>query len=138
MPRPETPKWMTTNLAKGRLYDPFQHAEDLGIQVLFRPIETANEMWLPDYETIVIRESMRATHKRTACTHGLAHAILGHRDDRPKHEAQADRYAAELLIHADELAEMLKWAPDPAHLALELGVTMRLLRVYLEIHRLTE
>lgn len=136
MPQHETPKWITTNPTSGRLYDPFEHADELGIQVLFRPIRTANEMWLPDHHTIVIRETMRAVHRRNACAHGVAHALYGHEDDRPKHEVQADRYAAERLIDPDELAEIMRWAPDPARLAQELGVTGRLLRVYLNVHRL--
>ena len=136
MPQPPTPNWTQTSLPKGRQYDPYEHAESMGIQVLFRPLRTANEMWLPDHRTLVIRESMRAVHRRNACAHGVAHAALAHQDDRPKHEVQADRYAADNLIDFDEIRELIKWTPDSARLANELGVTTRLLRVYLNVHRL--
>lgn len=134
--QPPTQRWIQTSPTRGRAYDPFEHAEALGVQVIFRPIRTANELWLPEYETLVIKESMRAVHRRSACAHGLAHAILGHRDDRPKHEVQADRLAADNLIDANEIQDAMRWAPDQARLAQELGVTGRLLRVYLNVHRL--
>lgn len=135
-PQQPTPKWTLTSPTRGRAYDPYEHAESAGIQVLFRPIRTANELWLPEHQTLVIRESMRSVHRRSACAHGLAHALLGHRDDRPKHEVQADRLAAENLIDHDEIMDAMRWVPDPARLAQELAVTGRLLRVYLNVHRL--
>ena len=121
---------------RGRDYDPYAHADELGLQVLFRPIRSANELWLPDYATIVIQESLRSIHRRSTLTHGIAHMLYGHEDDRPKHEIQADRYAGERLIDHDELLELMQWTPDSARLANELGVTTRVLRVYLNVHRL--
>lgn len=136
MQQPSTPNWTPTSLTRGRGYDPFEHAAQLGIEVIFRPLRTANELWLPDYHTLVIKESMRSVHCRNACAHGVGHAALAHIDDRPKHEVMADRYAAENLIDHEELVDLMKWTPDPARLATELGVTGRLLRVYLNVHRL--
>ena len=136
MQQHETPKWILTSLTRGRGYDPFAHAEALDIQVIFRPIQSANEMWLPEHHTVVIKDSMRACHQRNACAHGVAHAALHHMDDRPKHEVQADRYAADNLIDHDELLELMLWTEDSGRLAQELGVTTRLLRVYLNVHRL--
>jgi Zn-dependent peptidase ImmA (M78 family) len=136
-------QWLTRNSTrtspitpKARDYDPFAHAEALGIEVIYRPLTTANELWLPDHHTLVIKEGMRQVHRRNACAHGVAHAALAHRDSRPKHEIQADRYASENLIDYDELVELMKWTPDSARLANELGVTTRLLRVFLNVHRL--
>jgi len=139
-PQRTTPKNGKTSptFPSGRDYDPFDHAHALGIQVIVRPIRTANELWLPDHKTIVLRDGLRHVHQRTALAHGIGHADLGHRDDRPKHEVQADRYAAENLIDYDELVDLMRWTPDPARLSLELGVTVRLLRVYLNVHRLAE
>ena len=51
--------------------------------------------------------------------------------DRPKHENQADRFAALNLICADELADLYKWCPDEQRVVQELGVTTRLFRAYL-------
>lgn len=117
-------------------YDPYQHAEQLGIEVVHSKIRTANGRWYPEHNLIVIREGMRAVHDRSTLAHEIAHADLGHRDDRPKHEVLADRYAAERMIELGELLEVRKWAPDSARLANELGVTTRLLRVFLNVHGL--
>lgn len=112
------------------MYDPYQHAADLGIQVLHRPLRTAHEMWLPDHNIIVVKSGLRRIHDRTALAHGVAHAALGHPDDRPKHEVQADRYAAERLIDEDQALELCRWTQDPARIAAELGVSGRLWRVW--------
>lgn len=70
-------------------------------------------------------------HRRNALAHGVAHAALGHCDDRPKHEKQADKFAAQNLICPDELADLYKWCRDEPQLVQELGVTTRFLRAYL-------
>lgn len=86
---------------------------------------------MPEYFTIVIRSGLRAVHKRTALAHGIGHASLGHRDDRPKHEAQADTYASLYLINPDEYHDVARWAEGDAGLICqELGVTLRLLEAY--------
>lgn len=115
------------------LYDPYLHAENLGIEVIERPIRTANGLWIPDHNVIVLKSGMRAIHKRTTLAHELGHACLGHRDDRPKHEVLADRFAAERLIDHEHLLELGRWAECPAQVAAELGVTHRILRVYLNM-----
>jgi len=118
------------------MYDPYQHAEVLGVTVLHRPIRTAHELWLPQHNTIVIRSGLRRVHDRSALAHGIAHAMLGHQDSRPKHEVQADRVAADNLIDLDECLAVMKWAPDCARLARELDVSTRLARVFLLTHQL--
>jgi Zn-dependent peptidase ImmA (M78 family) len=105
----------------------------MGIEVIERPIRTANGLWIPDHNLIVIKSNMRAVHKRTTLAHELGHVCLGHRDDRPKHEVLADRFAAERLIDHDKLVELGEWIEHPAKLAAELGVTNRILRVYLNM-----
>lgn len=133
-----TRSWTRTSQSsrRGREYDPYAHADELGLQVLHRPIRTAHELWLPEHRTLVIKDGMRAVHQRNACAHGVAHAALAHPDDRPKHEMQADRYAVERLINVDEALELMQWAPDLPRLAAELGVTNRFLRVFLNVNGL--
>ena len=129
--RPTTSSTPTSlTLPRGRAYDPFAHADALGLQVIFRPIRTANELWMPEYSTIVIKSGMRAVHQRNALAHGIGHAALAHVDDRPKHEHQADRFASLYLIDPAEFAAVTEWTQDPGKIATELGVTLRLLEAY--------
>jgi len=86
---------------------------------------------MPDHHTIVIRSGLRAVHKRNALAHGIAHAELGHRDDRPKHELQADRLSSLYLIDPAEFADVAQWARDDAGIiCAELGITLRVLEAY--------
>jgi Zn-dependent peptidase ImmA (M78 family) len=116
-------------------YDPYQHAADLGIEVIHRPLRTANGMWLPDHNLIVIRSRLRAVHDRCALAHEIGHADLGHRDDETRHEVQADRYAALHLIDDERAAEVCAWTQDPAKIAAELGVSGKLWRVWWNVRR---
>ncbi|WP_223848961.1 ImmA/IrrE family metallo-endopeptidase [Microbacterium hominis] len=115
---------------RGRSYDPWAHAEQLGIDVVVRPLRTAHGLWLPDMNTIAIHSRIRAGAQRLVLAHEIGHADLGHRDDRPKHEHQADVYAARNLICPDELDDLYKWCPDEQRIISELGVTTRLFRAY--------
>lgn len=117
-------------------YDPYQHAAELGIRVDHQSLRSANGLWVPDHNLILIRSGMRKVHDRSTLAHELAHALLGHRDDRPKHEVQADRLAADNLIDFDECRRAFRTEQDFYRAALELQVSTRLLRVYLNVHRL--
>ncbi len=128
---------MTRNLRKtnhstrkGLLYDPWDHAEQLGVEVVTRPLRTAHGLWLPDHRTILIHSRLRAGAQRLILAHEIGHADLAHPDDRPKHERQADEYAARNLICPRELEAAYRWAPDEGALVRELGVTTRLFRAY--------
>lgn len=114
-----------------RQYDPYEDAEQRGIHVIHRSIRSANGFWYPDYNLIVIKSGMRAVHDRSALAHELAHAALGHRDDRPKHENRADQVAAANLIDAERCSDLMRWCSDESQLAQELGVSRRLLLAYL-------
>lgn len=132
-PLPKTPNGapQSLRLPRGLNYDPYRHAELLGLQVIFKPI-SKDELVLPRrYATIVVCSELRQVHQRNALAHGIAHWDLAHPDDRPKFELQADRYAALYLIHPVELRDVLRWTDDRALIAQELQVTERLLRAYL-------
>jgi len=115
---------------RGSAYDPWEHADHLGIEVVARPLRTAHGLWLPEYRTILIHSKLRAGAQRLILAHEIGHADLAHPDDRPKHERQADEYAAHNLICPIELEAAYKWAPDEGSLVRELGVTTRLFRAY--------
>lgn len=117
-------------------YDPFEHADELGVQIHYRRLRAGNGLWVPDLRAIFLQPRMRTIQERSVLAHEVAHAVLAHRDDRPKHEVMADRLAAKNLIDGDHLRDLLAWSNDTAKLCLELGVSTKLLRVYANMHRI--
>lgn len=130
--RNQTPSWERTSLRlpRGRHYDPYHHAAALGLHVLTEDIPEP-EVWLPQSGTIIINRRLRPAQQREVCAHGVAHAALGHEDDRPKHEHQADLYSSLYLIDPLELRALFKWTDDVGKIAAELGITDQLLGTYL-------
>lgn len=113
-------------------FDPYEYANGQGIEVIHRPISSVHGLWLPDYQTIVVRSGLSQRHERCVLTHELAHAHFGHTQDSPKNEFQADRWAARKLINPHRLRDLVAWSGDAAEIAAELVVSTRLVRVYLE------
>ena len=122
-------------MANDGKYDPHDHAHSLGIEIVYGRLRTGNGLWVPDQQAIFLQRGMRVIQERSVLAHELGHANLGHRDDRPKHEVMADRWAAEALVNAERFRELVTWTPDTARLSLELGVTTKLMQVYLNVHR---
>lgn len=119
-------------------YDPFAHAESLRLHVEFGdPGADKDGRWIPPHKLIVLRPNLGRIRERCVLAHEVAHAVLGHADDRPKHEVMANRAAAEWLLSEDELLGVLAWTQDTARICLELSVTSNMLRVYANVHRLT-
>lgn len=112
-------------------YDPYEHADRMGIPVIQGRLRTANGLWIPEERVIVLRPGMRRLLERSTLAHELGHAALGHRDDRPRHERQADIYAARHLIDPHHLADVARGHPDPGQWCTELDVTPRILETYL-------
>lgn len=128
-----TRNWNATSPTRprGRAYDPWVHAQDLGIEVVVRPLRSAHGLWIAERRTILVHSRLRIGAQRCALAHELGHAEHAHPDHRPKFEWQADRFAASNLICPDELDDLYKWCPDEQRLVAELGVTSRLLKAYL-------
>lgn len=117
-------------LPRGRAYDPWEHADALGIPVFVRRLRSANGIYFREYGEIILSDRLRIRDLDLTLAHELGHAALGHPDDRPKHEIQADRFAAQNLICPNELADLYEWCPDEQRIVAELGVTTRLFRAY--------
>lgn len=132
MPLAPIPNLGTTSPSsrRGRDYDPWEHAEQIGVEVVVRRLRTAHGRWFPEYNQILISDRLRVRDQRLILAHELGHHAYNHPDDRPKHEKQADQFAAQNLICPDELADLYKWCPDEGRLIQELGVTTRLFRAY--------
>jgi hypothetical protein len=114
-------------------YDPFEHAERLGVDVVYGRIRSANALWVPERRTVIMKRGLRRLVERSALAHELGHVCLGHRDDRPRHEFLADRWAARHLIAPDHLAEVMAISDDPGAWCVELDVTPHMLETYFKL-----
>lgn len=128
------------------LYDPRQHAADLGIPIVEHPLRADLGRYIPALHTILIRPRMRAALDRSVIAHEIVHAerrecqtgvpILDLRMER-----NADTTASLRLIGEDQLIDLMQWSPDPGRWAVELSVTADILEAriaHLRRHRLRE
>ncbi len=120
--------WTSTLLR----FDPHAHAEQLQIRVAYRNLSAINGIWIPDIRTIFLSKTMNPIMERCCLTHELGHATLGHRTSTARNELQADRWAANQLIHATQVRALAKESPDPGCWATELRVTTHLMQVWLK------
>lgn len=116
----------------GRRYDPHEHAHQLGINVVYRKLRTANGLWIPDIRTIFLQSRMRAIHERSVLAHEIGHVCLGHRDTTPRNEKLADRWAARHLIDVDELKRAAQSTEDLGSWCHELNVSADILDRFLQ------
>lgn len=89
---------------------------------------------------ISLRRNLGPKNYRCTLAHELAHHSLGHDPAatgwvHDRQERQANEWAARQLISPTEyqLAEQL-YGPHPAHLAAELGVTVKVLKTWTSIY----
>lgn len=125
--------WERATPPRGLNYDPYEHADALGIEVIHRPLVSAHGLWLPDYNCIVLRTGMKRSQERSALAHEIGHAALGHHDDRPLHERRADVFAAEHLVTEPEARRAVAYCSDIHGLAFELCVSVRILAAWFGI-----
>lgn len=125
-----------TRTFRESLYDPFEHAARLGIEVVRRRLDDENEngLWVPDLHAIFLRPGMRSIHERSVLSHELGHACLGHRETTPRNELRANRWAARKLIIPELLTRAAAHSPDPGTWCHELNVSADILDRYLKDH----
>lgn len=119
-------------------FDPYDEAERLGIDVRFddgRLAPDENGVWLASSRSIALRRDLTVVTERCTLAHELGHAHFDHRMSSPTAELAADLYAAERLIRIDELVDEMRCSPDIGRWALELGVTGRLVKLFVKVHR---
>ena len=103
---------------------------DLAVQLAHVDREDIQAHYDDDLRLITLDLSLTMCEVKDALAHELGHALYGHRCSTDPNERRADRRAAQLLIDplAYRTAELLD--PDPQHIADELGVTRRIVRVW--------
>jgi len=112
-------------------YDPFQHAEELGLQVEYQTLRTAFGFYVPGRDLILLRPRMKAATERSVLSHEIEHYL---QQDRRvsgvyslRQERRANEGAALRLIPNDRWNDVRSWSSDPREWAIELGVTAEIL-----------
>lgn len=124
--------------ADARDYDPWEHAAGLGIPVIFRddlPDRAMVACYSHVHRAIFVRTGLLAAVERCAIAHEIVHFEHGDIGATTHEEDRADRIAARRLIRPRRLREVAMVTDDPAVVALELGVTERMMRTYLQTVR---
>lgn len=114
-------------------------AEHLGVAVRWHT-GGPKGLWVPDLRTITLREGMGWRKERCTLAHELGHATHGDQPTRDprlhaRQERRADEWAARLLITPEALASAEELhGPHDGALAVELGVTIHMIRVCRGLH----
>lgn len=90
-----------------------------------------------DHERRMVVYDFALTPVERACVlaHELGHAFYGHRGrNDPRAEAAADAYAARVLVDPEQWSRLEAIGLTDVDIAEELGVTLRMLRVFVENH----
>lgn len=117
------------------VFDPHEFAESIGVQVRYHPLAPGEHgRWYQPRRLVILRPGMTVNHERCVLAHELGHEHYGHPTSSQRAEVQADRWAAERLIDPALLADIARTTSDEGRICAELGVTVRLLRVWLYAH----
>ncbi|WP_169581808.1 MULTISPECIES: hypothetical protein [Microbacterium] len=115
-------------------YDPWIHAGMLGIPIVFRDDLPDPEMvacYAHEYRAIFVRPNLRRAVETCAIAHEIVHFEYGDVGADEMQEDRADRIAARRLVRPRRVAESAVVTDDAAVVALDLGVTERVMRTYL-------
>lgn len=114
-------------------YDPYSHAQDLGLVVIYAPLCDRWGEYHHGKRTVVLHRGLTAAQERCTLAHEVAHAeygdvVTGRQWWDARSEARADRVAAGRLVDPGDLKGLVAvYGEDFDRLALELGVTRWLL-----------
>ncbi|MBO1739712.1 ImmA/IrrE family metallo-endopeptidase [Leifsonia sp. TF02-11] len=117
-------------------YDPWEHADELGIRVEEQTLRTTHGLYVPGRDLIILKRGVSHTVARCVLAHEIQHYLAGDRrvPSLPwamKQERRADRAAARRLIDPNALFDLQQASDDPGVWAYELQVTGDILLAYL-------
>lgn len=108
-----------------------QRASDLGVRVVMTHMpEGLLGGYSPLEARVYLDLGLTPCEKRSVLAHELGHVYYGHTCDQGPEsplERQADTYAATLLVHPEDYAELEQISPDVHYIAEELNVTPRVI-----------
>jgi Zn-dependent peptidase ImmA (M78 family) len=118
----------------GRRYDPYVHAENLGLPIIYRtdlPGHDIDAMYTPDHKAIYVRPNLAASVERCAIAHEIVHHEHGDEGEDRKQEDRADRISARRLVRPSDVYDALEFTDDMGRVALELEVTEKVMTIFL-------
>lgn len=121
-----------------RDYDPWEHAAMLGIPIVFRDDLPQADMvacYSHQHRAIFVRPGLHGAVERCAIAHEIVHFEHADVGSDVLQEDRADRIAARRLIRPRRLRALEGVTEDPAVVALELGVTERVMRTHMRMLR---
>jgi len=112
------------------------HAAHLGVTVHVAHLpEPYRGFYDHERRRVVYDFGLTPIERACVLAHELGHAFHGHRGrDDPAAEAAADAYAAALLVDPAHYARLEAIGLSPGEIAEELGVTVKMLRAFVEHH----
>jgi hypothetical protein len=121
-----------TRVPTDRLDELFRHCADLGVEVCWRDLGSRRHgEYHRDTDTIVLNPRLDHRQAVACLAHELGHRHFGHACSTPADERRAWEFAAALLVSpADYAAAEARACADPAGIADELGVTVRVVEAW--------
>lgn len=117
----------------GRDYDPYTHARNLHIPVIYRslPREDIDACWSEEHQAIFVRPNLHGIVERCAIAHEIVHAEYGDVGQDKHQEDRADRISARRLVRPSSVYEALELTDDLERVALEIRVTEKVMTIFL-------
>ncbi|MGH3703768.1 MAG: hypothetical protein ACRDT9_03985 [Agromyces sp.] len=118
-------------------YDPWLHAELLGVPVIARSELPKSDMvacYSKRQRAIFTLAGISTAVERCAVTHEIVHHEHGDSGTSRHQEHRADRIAAKRLIRPSRLAEFRGLTDDPGRIAFELDLTEHIVNTYAKHH----
>jgi hypothetical protein len=116
-------------------FDPHEYAESIGVRILHHHLNPGEYgRWYQSRRLVVLRPGMTYNHERCVLTHELGHEAFAHSTSTRRTEVQADRWAADRLIDPAVVDDIARATSDEGRICAELGITVRLFRVWLYAH----
>jgi Zn-dependent peptidase ImmA (M78 family) len=117
-------------------YDPFQHADELGLRVEEQTLRTTHGLYIPGRDLVILKRGVSHTVARCVLAHEIQHYLAGDRrvPSLPwtiRQERRADLAAARRLIDPNALFDLQRSTDDAGVWAYELQVTGDILLAYL-------
>lgn len=115
------------------LNDLIQQAKQMGIRVHISHLDDSVGVYDHTTQEIHLSFGLTPVEQRSVLAHELGHAYHGHDCSNSRNERQADAYAANLLINADDYARAERHSPNVHDIAAELDVTDDIVTAYQDL-----